>query len=646
MFKNLFKKSNEDLTPNKEDDTLNQENIAPLVPKRKQRKLKLPLIIAIVLVVVVGGFLGYKFVFGKNAQTALTTAKVTKGDINVTITGSGTIEPNEQYNITSLVKGEIIDAPFEEGQTVNKGDLLYKINTKDLENNIEKQKLSVEKAQLTYNKTIDDESKLTVTSTYTGTITNLYVKVGDKVSANGKIADLVDSNTMILSVPFISDDANNISSGSLANITMSDTYQSLSGTVRRVASGEAVSASGIPVKTVEIAVSNPGSIKQGDRATAVVGNIACNDLGKFDYNEQTTIQSETEGKVQSLPYHLGDNIKSGNIIAKLTNDSNSNTNEQNSIAVKDAQLNLQNQYDQMGDYNIKSPINGTILQKTSKLGDNLDNSNSTTVMAVVADMSKILFKMNIDELDIDKIKQNQEVKITADALPDRNFTGYVDNISVVGTTTNGVTTYPVTVVVNNPEGLIPGMNVNAEIVVQSKQDVLRVPVAAVNRGNFVIVKSDAKNGGNKQNANASFGKRQNADNANASGGDNQAANPSGNRSQAANNMKSAIPEGYKMVKVETGLSDSNFIEITSGLNEGDAVLLPTVKSSTSSQTNMMMGGGMPGGGFSGGGNYRNNTGNRTTNSSSSTNRSTSSGSTSGSNGSSNRSSSSSGGASR
>ena len=116
---------------------------------------------------------------------------------------------------------------------------------------------------------------------------------------------------------------------------------------------------------------------------------------------------------------------------------------------------------------------------------------------------------------------------------------------MAGTTSGGITTYPVTVRIDETDGLLPGMNVDAEIVVSSADDVLAIPSAAVSRGDMVLVTADS---------------------------------PS-----AANALDEEAPEGYVYVPVETGVSDNSYIEILSGLQEGDTVAYLQAVSSGSSE---------------------------------------------------------------
>ncbi len=595
---------------------------------------------AIALALVIALVLSLVFLPGGGGKT-IRTAKVSRGNISVVISGTGTIEPIDEYEVTSLVKGEILLDTFQEGDMVEEGDLLYQIDAGDMENSLEKAQLNMQKSQLSYNQTMDDLAKLNVKSTYSGTITEMYVKVGDSVGSGTKIADIVDMETMVLEVPFNEIDAEAIYTGATAQVMLTGSFYNLTGTVRRVSNSSLISGEGARVKQVEITVQNPGAIKPGDMATVTIGNVACNGPGTFSYNLATSIKAEASGDVISLPVGKGDKISAGGTVAVLHSSTADRTRQNSQISLRDAQLSIDNYNKQLENYQITAPISGTVLKKTSKAGDTLDNSNASVVMAVIADMSTIVFEMNVDELDISKVKVGQTVSVTADALEDRRYSGYVDYVSVVGTTQNGVTTYPIQVVVEEPEGLIPGMNVSAEIVVESREDVLRVPVTAVQRGNVVYVKGNGKTEKTAAPAGTTgapdevkqFGDRmkpaegisgempQGERPGEIAQGEKMPAEASGNASEVQEQTKAPdmvqgeqplgeipeavqknAPDGFRAVRVVTGINDSDYIEILSGLSEGDEVYVPiTASSGVNAMFGMMgMGGGMPSGGMSGG----------------------------------------------
>ena len=141
-------------------------------------------------------------------------------------------------------------------------------------------------------------------------------------------------------------------------------------------------------------------------------------------------------------------------------------------------------------------------------------------------------QMNVNELDIGKVKAGQTVEVTAAALPGEVYTGTVERVSVNGTTKDGFTTYPVTIAIPEFGGLMPGMNVSASIRCDTAEDVLTVPVAAVERGSTVLVAP-----------------------AEAVGEDGTVTDP-------------ALLEERS---VTLGVNDDRYIQITSGLTEEDRV---------------------------------------------------------------------------
>ncbi len=512
--------------------------------------LKIIALAALIIALVLGVTAITRSFSGEKKVAEYTSYTVKRGNISVEITGSGSVEPIDQYDVKPLVSGDIIECYIEEGQTVEKGDLLYKIDTKDIENTIQRAQNSLEKAQIAYDDAIEMRDDLKVSSPIKGTITAVYAKEGDNISNGGKVVDIVDSSVMELKIPFLASDAAQIYEEQNAVVTLANSYYKLNGTVKRVTSGSFVSSEGVAVCNVYISVNNPGAISQGDSATATIGEFACNSAGTFDYNGSRTLLAKASGEVINQPYKVGDRVYAGDVILTISGDNVDDSIRNAEYNLKDARLSLQNAQDQLENYSITAPISGKVIKKTSKAGDSIESGvGSSLVMAVIADMSKIVFDISVDELDISNLSVGQAVNITADAFEDKQFAGAVDYVSSIGTTSNGVTTYPVTIEIYEPEGLMPGMNVDANIVVKSSENVLMVPVGAVNRGNTVTMQKGTET---------------------------------------------------QRVKVETGINNDDFIEIVSGLNEGDIIQVPKTSSSTTSFMPGMMGGGMPSGGMGGG----------------------------------------------
>ncbi|MBQ9997790.1 MAG: HlyD family efflux transporter periplasmic adaptor subunit, partial [Clostridia bacterium] len=362
------------MMPQKIKDTYNKSK--KIVSQKKDEFTKLPkkkkiiIITAIVLVIVILAGMIVKGAGKKQGNDEIATATATMGNVSVIISGTGTVEANDQYDITSLVKGEIIADYFEEGDIVEKDALLYKIDTKDMENSISKSQISLDNATNNYNSALEDVSNLNVKSPIGGVVTNVYVKVGDNVNNGTKIADVIDSSKMLLTVPFISEDANTLYVGQTGSVKLDNSFYETTGTVTKITSGEHINSYGAAIKNVEILVDNPGSIREGDTATAVAGDVACNDSGTFEYNATETIEAEVSGKVRQMIISAGDKVIKNGVVAVLDSDSVNKALRERTNSLKDAQLSLDNQYDNLENYEIKAPISGTVLQKNSKAGDN------------------------------------------------------------------------------------------------------------------------------------------------------------------------------------------------------------------------------------------------------------------------------------
>ncbi len=495
--------------------------------------------------------------------------------LSSTVTGSSILEPNAEYSITPLVTGEILEAPFEEGDTVTKGQMMYQIDAETMENSLSSSDISIQKAQKNYQDAAEDISNLTVRSSLSGRVSAVYVKKGDSVNNGTKIADVVSDSVMKIRIPFNETDIPYISPGMNATLTLVGNGSQVYGTVTSVSNAGEVIGGHMRVCYVTISVNNPGAISQGDSATAMIGDIACNDIGSFEPINSTTILAKTSGTLSSLTISAGDRVYAGGTIATIDSDSVNSQLTNADLSLQEAQLSRDRILRQLEDYTITAPIDGTVVLKNKKAGEKIESGGSTSsltgtssnVLAIIYDMSSLCFQLDVDELDVKKIQVGQEVTITADAAEGKIYTGVVENVSISGTVgTNGVTTYPVKVRLHEfDDSLLPGMNIEATITVEETENALVVPINAINRGNTIYVKGE---------------KTEENDRA---------------------------PEGYKTVAVETGLSNDSYVEIISGLTEGDIVYVVSVNSG---ENQMMfpgmggmpsgMGGRMPSGGMPGG----------------------------------------------
>ena len=463
----------------------------PKLTKKKLIGLIAALLAVTFLLVWLIGSCGGSNVTQVSAEYEAYTVK--RGDITVSVTGSGTVQPIEQYEIQSIVTGEILEDYVTVGTDVEKDQVLYIVDSESAQNSIERSETSYEQQLISHNEKVknynETQANRTVESPITGVITEMYVENGDEVNAGTKLCEIRNTEYLTVRIPFLAANAKNIYVNQAATIYFDDRNETHTGTVSHVTTGTYTTEAGAIVSDIEITFKNPGAILPGETVTATVGSYACNDTGTVEEVSTKAVTAEVSGKIEALSHSKGDKIVGGNLIMKITDDSSNSDLRSSELSLKNSKLSLDDQIEKLDDYTIKSPIAGTVISKTMKEGDTLDGNKSS--LAIVADMTQLTFEISVDELYIQSIEVGQTVSVTADAVPDKTFEGTVDTVSIIGTATSGVTVYPVTIVISEYEGLLPGMNVDAEIDISNASDVLMVPVNAVSRGNLVLVKEDS-----------------------------------------------------------------------------------------------------------------------------------------------------------
>ena len=566
---NLFRKKTE-----------GQEQPAKKSPKRKAGKKKLAVGCAVIAVLIIGGaiFLQRRQQAASTESQAQRTAVAARQDITSTLSASGSLSAKDSYTVTSLVEGEVLSADFEEGDQVTEGQVLYQIDSSSMESQVTSAQNSLQRAQddladaqADYNEAQSKFSGNTYKSTRSGYIRNLYIEAGDRVSGGTTVADIYDDTTMKLKVPFLSADAAAIAPGTECTVTLTDTGEMLTGTVTSVSNMDETITGGRIVRYVHVQVTNPGGLTTSHMAVVTVGDMTCVEEGTFEPSVETTMTAEdldSTVEIEAVLVSEGDYVTEGTPLFSMTASSADRMmrNYKSSVdsaqqQVENAQNSIESTQDTYDNYTITAPISGQVIVKNVNAGETITrDSSSETALAIIYDLSELTFEMSIDEMDIQSVEVGQKVQVVADAFEGQTFTGTVTNVSINGSYSNGVTNYPVTVTLDDAGDLIPGMNVTGTIILDEATDVLAIPADSLMRGNRVYVKDPSAE-----------------------------AEP-------------GVPAGFRSVEVETGLISDEYVEITSGLSEGDEVYVD--ESSTDSSASMMpmggMGGGM-GGGPGGGG---------------------------------------------
>lgn len=203
--------------------------------------------------------------------------------------------------------------------------------------------------------------------------------------------------------------------------------------------------------------------------------------------------------------------------------------------------------------NVSAPMSGVITNITYAEGMTLDGTSDTgQAVAVLRSEGNPLATFSLSEIDVLSVKPGQKATIKLDSITDKTFTGKVATVDRIGKVSSGVTSYPVVIRFDTEASeILPNMSATANIILETKDNVLLVPTSAVQKQGDQSVVRVLK------------GKQE------------------------------------QTVTVETGLISDTQTEIVSGLSENDEVIVSSLASSTSTQR----GGSSVFGGFGGAGRF-------------------------------------------
>jgi len=356
------------------------------------------------------------------------------------------------------------------------------------------------------------------------------------------------------------------------------------------------------------------------------GNISNNVTSTGTVEAMVTVEVGTQvsGIIEHVYVDFNDNVKQGQVLARLDETSLRAQLEQSQATVDQAQAQLTYQeatynrlkslYDKdliaQADYDqalfnyqnskaslnnarsaldraevnlayatIYSPIDGVVLNRAIEEGQTVAASFNTPEMFTIAnDLTRMEVQASVDEADIGKVKEGQRVEFTVDSYPEETFEGSVSQVRLKPVTTNNVVTYDVIFSAPNPEKkLMPGMTASATIYVQEKQNTLVLSGKAMRftPDTDYLMKMMKKTGpegapvGTSGIPSAEQGADGRAIPAGLPSADSLPGIPEGTKTVWLKYEKG----GIRPVPVTVGIENGSTVEILSGLSEGDEVVI-------------------------------------------------------------------------
>ena len=527
----------------------------PQVPKKTRRKFPIKRAVALVVAaaVVVGGGFGIKTLFFQNeTQTALTET-TTYGSLSTVIEGTGTTMPADSVTYTTASTTEITGVYVSAGDTVEAGDLLYIQDDSELDEEIEEYQDELTELQNTLSDASDQLSELNerltdlkVTAPFSGRITDVTVRTGDTVGSGTKLATLVDDSKMTLTQYFSYAYEDRVYVGMKAGVSIASLMTTLDGTVTEIKKVDRVTAEGTRCFAVTVTLDNPGALTEGMSGAGYLLTDGGEKLypaveGTLEPYASEDITATESGKLTAVNVDDYETVTAGTTLfvidgsdledqVETTQRSITQTQEK----ITQTQEKITEAEEKRSDYQVTAEISGKIIMVGVQEGESPRQAGQTAV--TLYNLDAMTITANIDELDIDNITMGMEVDITqSGAESDTHYTGTVTAISYEATNTNGVAYFPITITIPSEGALSAGVNVSYTITVGDESEGVLAPIAALkstSEGTCLFVKADTR-----------------PDN-------------------AVDLEEGVVPDGFYAVPVETGVSNSQYVRILSGVEEG------------------------------------------------------------------------------
>ncbi len=541
----------------------------------------------IAVVIIFGGYLGIKAMVGDSAATRYVLASVEKGNLITTVSGSGQVSVSQQIEVKPEVSGDVVWVGVEAGQKVYRGQALFSIDSTDAQRDLSDAQISLNEAKMQLAEDvaqapIDYQNKLKSLQDAKDNLESEYEDV--YVTLSDVFTNLPTLMTNARNILYNTNLSNNSSQQNL-NVykgmfsgTDGETVNKLADaaekdyTIAKIAYDKTFAAiknasrysdkqvlEDLLDESLETVKSISQLIKTESNLIDTIIDIA-DKKGTTLSSSITTYQTNLRtysntinGNVTTISSQVSaldnakdsvDDLEQSLEIFLLNNPTGDNPlslqKSKNSLAKQEVAL--QDLKDELAKYTVRSTINGTMAKVDVEVGDNV--SSATAAVTVISEQYTV--EMSLNEVDATNVKVGQKATITFDAVEDLTISGEVTKIDSLGTVSSGVVTYDVVVAFDmQDERVKVGMSATVSIITDIKQDVLLVSSSAVkSSGNVYYVEKFT-----------------------------------------GTDVTNVTADQLIKTQVEIGATNDTDTEITSGLSEGDQVLVRTISSTISSSSN-------------------------------------------------------------
>ena len=508
-----------------------------------------------------GGFALYRFLTATDDEVGeIFPATAQMGTIQSKVSGRGTAKAKESAAITLTQSGTVQEVFVTGGQTVMAGDPLYTIHSQAAEDAVNDAQKKVEDLNKDMADLLEQANNLTVRAPFAGKLQEVVQFQPDQdVSAGTPVATLVNDRPLKLSLYFSYAYESDVYVGQRVDVSIPAVMKSYTGRVEKINKVSFISPEGAVHFEVVIVFDNPGTLTEKMDASAVLtdsegGEIYPYKNGQTEFYETRTVETKASGPVVGQGNLLNyANVSAGEDLLYLGSTTIDSEIRAKQEEIDQAQLKLTEAIEALADFNAVAPIDGTVTSCNLSEGQEV-KSGDTVVM--ISNNVTMLVTITVDDRNISFIKPDSYVDLNWNG---NMYQGRVTSIDMGSAESGqGMTNYPVTLTVDNYDGsLMEGAYLQYSFVTSESENCILVPTACVqyfseketgNRCSVVFVQMDSAPENMPDLEYPTFEPGQ----------------------------KRTFPtqeEGYYPVLVETGIADTQNVEIKSGVADGDTVFL-------------------------------------------------------------------------
>lgn len=525
----------------------------------KKSGKKIIIVLSVLAVVAVAGVATASFFFPKQTvMAAYKTTTVAAADFTISIQGTGSIQSSNTKAVVMQQDGEVQNLAITDGAVVSPGQTLCTLYNETLETQIADQEDDIKQQNISVSKLKNSLGSYKFYAPIDGYVYNLKAAVGDSASAianaYGSICQIVPNQKIQL-----------VCTTSFAPLNVEhrniDINQKVYLVPRFHANAVATEARISSVSGNTFTVEAPVSYSSAGTLTDVYFENTITIYYKIGEGTTQFIEpvSVTGSGVLSK-IHVSENqqVQKGDLMFEFDAYEVQKSIQSSGITINGLQETLEKNKEKLADNAVVAEIGGTITGLTVTEGTNV---NWGQTIATIVDTAAQEIVISVDELDIPKVSLAQKATLTIDALPEKEYEGTVTKIAEIGTVTNNITTFDVTIALNTTEGIKIGMSATAEILVEEIKGALFVPIDYI------------ENFGNKKRIRVI---------------------PAGvnvNDSATWKSTDNGISVPYEWREVTIGSTNSESSVITDGLTAGDVIAIIDETAATTTTGFSLFGGG-------------------------------------------------------